>query len=633
MHALWLPLIALVSYFPLEPREDPVADFALRDARGSEWRLSDQRERRLIVVAFLGVDCPLARLYGPRLGELAAAYGPRGVAFVGVNSNSQDALSDVARYARTHKLPFPVLKDVGNVVADRLGAKRTPEVFVLDERRGVRYRGRVDDQYAVGVKRPHPSRRDLAAALDELLAGKAVSVPVTEAAGCYIGRVSAPRGDAAVTYSRDIAPILQRHCQACHRPGQVAPFSLLTYEDASGWGETIQQVVSEGRMPPWGADPRHGRFRNDPSLSKAEKKLLDAWVAAGCPEGDRADLPPPEDFPDGWELGKPDVVVEMPEPYTVPAEGVVEYQYFEVDPGFRGPTWVRGAEIRPGNRSVVHHVTVFLKPPGAPDVTTQGKLGSYCLAATAPGTPPALYPPGMAKVIPPGWHLVFVVHYQTVGTAQTDRTRLGLLLADPKAVRQEVATHLLYDEGLVIPPRAADHVVTRTWEAKEDVLLLGMFPHMHLRGRSFRYELVHPNGREEILLDVPRYDFNWQLRYDLAEPRRIAAGSVIRCTAHYDNSGANPANPDPGATVRAGTQSWDEMFNGYLDFVAADQDLTKQSGGDVLERAARRLAEPRVLLPVLALGTLVLLALRFVRARVRSAGASSPASPATRREA
>jgi hypothetical protein len=326
------------------------------------------------------------------------------------------------------------------------------------------------------------------------------------------------------------------------------------------------------------------------------------------------------------------VVIEMPEPFTVPAEGVIEYQYFEVDPGFREPTWVRGAEIRPGNRSVVHHVTVFLKPPGAPDVTAQGKLGSYCLAATAPGTPPALYPSGMAKVIPPGWHLVFVVHYQTVGTAQTDRTRLGLLLADPKAVRQEVATHLLYDEGLVIPPRAANHVVTRTWEAKEDVLLLGMFPHMHLRGRSFRYELVHPDGREEILLDVPRYDFNWQLRYDLAEPRRVTAGSVIRCTAHYDNSAANPANPDPDATVRAGTQSWDEMFNGYLDFVAADQDLTKESGGDAFERGLRRLAEPRVLLPTLALGALGLLALRFVRARVRAA-ASAPASPVSPPEA
>jgi peroxiredoxin len=593
MHALWFSLATLAlggapDGIPAAPVGTAIEDFTLHDHRGAEWRLGDRRER-LVVLAFVGADCPLAKLYAPRLAELARAYGPRGVAFAGVNSNAQDGVTDVARYARTHELPLPVLKDVGNALADRLGAARTPEVFVLDEYRVVRYRGRVDDQYGVGVQRPAATRRDLAEALDELLAGRPVSVPATEPAGCWIGRASKPGGRGEVTYTRDVAPVLQRHCQSCHRPGQVAPFSLTSYQDAAGWGEMIREVVSQGRMPPWHADPRYGQFRNDRSLSAAEKEQILAWVDGGCPEGDPADLPPAPTFSDEWQIGTPDVVLEMAEPFRVPAEGTIEYQLFEVDPGFRAPTWVRAAEVRPGNRAVVHHVTVFLKPPGAPDVMAQGRLGSYCLAAYAVGTPPTAYPDGMAKLVPPGWHVVFVIHYQAVGSPQTDRTRLGLILADPRHVRREVATHLLYDPDLCIPPHAADHVVTKSWCAEADVLLVALFPHMHLRGRSFRYEAVYPDGREEILLDVPRYDFGWQDRYELAEPKRLPAGTVVRCTAHYDNSAGNPANPDPSATVRTGTQSWEEMFNGYIDFALADQDMTRADGGvaGAVRRAAR----------------------------------------------
>ena len=266
----------------------------------------------------------------------------------------------------------------------------------------------------------------------------------------------------------------------------------------------------------------------------------------------------------------------MPSEFHIPPRGVIPYQSFEVDPGFAEDRWIRGAEIRPGNRRVVHHCNVFLKDPHSREaLSVQGELGSICLAATTPGTPPMLLPEGMAKRLPAGWHLLFVVHYTTTGTPEADRTSLGLVFADPHTVRKEVATNLMLDTSLSIPPFARDHRVERSERMDRDVLLLAMFPHMHLRGKSFRYEATFPDGRSEILLDVPRYDFHWQGRYELAEPRRLPAGTTLRCVAHYDNSASNPNNPDPGALVQEGPRSTDEMFNGYYDLALADQDLTR----------------------------------------------------------
>jgi peroxiredoxin len=620
VHWQLLPwLLWAVPGLPAGPAEAPPAGprveaFEARDYRGGLHRLDDWRDRPLVAVVFLGTDCPLAKLYGPRLAALAREFEGRGVAFVGIDSNQNEALSALSRYARQHHIPFPLLKDVGNVIADRFGAERTPEVFVLDQKRVVRYRGRIDDQYGVGVHRARASRRDLAVALEELLAGKAVSVPVTAPAGCLISRVSARSGGVAVTYCRDVAPIFQQHCQICHRPGQVAPFALTTYREAAGWAPTIQEVLEDGRMPPWHANPRYGQFANDPSLSPREKQLVLDWIQDDCPEGNPKDLPAPPRFSEEWNIPGPDLVVSMPEPFTVPAEGVIEYRYFAVDPGFKEDRWVEAAEIRPGNRAVVHHCNVFLQPPGTDDLGETGALGSYCLAAMAPGTPPTTFPPGTAKRIPAGWRLVFVVHYTAVGSVQTDQTRIGLKFADPKAVKKEVATKLMYDLDLCIPPHEAGHRVAQTWQVNRDVEVLALFPHMHLRGRSFRYEALYPDDTAEVLLDVPRYDFNWQHRYVLAEPKRLPAGTRLRCTAVYDNSAANPANPDPSATVRAGTQSWDEMFNGYFDVVLADEDLTRPVHWVVrLGAATRNLFRPRAAAVFLAAGCLFLCRRRWGR--------------------
>src|SRR5436309_8708739 len=254
-----------------------VEDFTLRDHRGAERRLSDWRDRPLVLVAFLGVDCPLAKLYGRRLGEIEREFAPR-VAVLGINANQHDTLRDIARYVRQHEIRFPLLKDSDNRIADRFGATRTPEVFLLDAERRLRYRGRVDDQYGVGTQRAKPTRRDLADAIAELLAGKEVRRPVTTPGGCIIDRLDRAAATGRVTWTKDIARVLQTHCIVCHRAGQVAPFALTTYRQARGWAETIREVVREGRMPPWHASPEHGRFANDPRLSERDKRLIGAWV-------------------------------------------------------------------------------------------------------------------------------------------------------------------------------------------------------------------------------------------------------------------------------------------------------------------------------------------------------------------
>ena len=531
---------------------------------------------RIVVVAFLKPGCPLAELYATPLADLADRFRSRGVTFVGVCPDEDHDPDALDRFASEHRLGFPLLANTE--AAARLGATRTPEVVVLDDHRRIRYRGRIDDRHALTSRRGEARSHDLADALEDLLAGREVDRPAVEAVGCPIHRADPPARPAGPTYCRDVAPILDRRCVSCHRPGQIGPFSLETYRAASSRAEAIAEAVEDRRMPPWHADPRFGRFANDPRLNDRERATLADWVRAGCPEGDPADLPKAIDRPSGWRIPEPDLVVSMPRPYLVPAQGVVDYQTFEVDPGFREDRWVRAVEVRPGNRRVVHHCNVFLKDPRSRDAANApGELESYCLAEVTPGSPPLTFPAGMAKRIPAGWRLVFVVHYAPIGTPQIDRTSVGLVFADRAGVRQEVATNLILDPDLRIPPREPSHRIERSRTFENDVLLLSMFPHMHLRGKSFRYEVAYPDGRVETLLNVPRYDFAWQNRYELERPLRLPAGSTLRCLATYDNSSGNPANPDPDALVRAGPQSWEEMFNGYYEVVLADQDLTRPS--------------------------------------------------------
>ncbi|MBI3466375.1 MAG: redoxin, partial [Planctomycetes bacterium] len=473
---------------------------------------------------------------------------------------------------RLHSIEFPVLKDLNHTLADALGATRTPEVFVLDSERTIRYAGRIDDQYGIGYQRKEPKRQDLRLALEELLAGKQVSHDLTDVVGCHIGRTHQAVTDNSVTYSKQIARILQDRCVSCHRPGQIAPFALTSYDEVSGWAETIDEVVKERRMPPWHADPQYGHFANDARLSDEELELISTWVANGAPQGDPSDLPPPRQFVEGWQVPRePDRVIYMTdEPVDVPAEGEVKYRHFTVDPGFTEDKWLQIAECRPGNRAVVHHIVVFLK---SPEDSPRQREPNF-LVGFAPGTRPLVFSEGTAKRIPAGSKLVFQMHYTPNGSPQQDRSCVGLIFADPKTITHRAFTTAAANRGFAIPPQASNHLVESSQTAPADMVLLSMFPHMHLRGKSFRYEATYPDGTTEVLLDVPRYDFGWQNHFVLAEPKRVPKGTKFRCFAHFDNSDGNPANPDPSATVRWGDQTWEEMMIGYLD-VAVPADTTK----------------------------------------------------------
>jgi len=581
----WAALLAPGTASAAETKATPlgreVKNFTLQDFRGKPHALSDYRDSKVVVLAFLGTECPLAKLYAARLSRLAEEYEKSGVTVLGINANCQDSITEIAAFARIHRIDFPLLKDVGNRLADQLGAVRTPEVFVLDEERAVRYWGRIDDQYGIGYVKEAPQRRDLAEALDDVLAGKKVRVPVTEVAGCHIGRV--PEADAAseVTYGNQISRILQKHCVECHREGEIAPFALTEYDEVAGWARMIKEVVQQQRMPPWHASPEHGSFANDRRMSDSEKELIDRWVRAGAPRGELSRLPKPREYVSGWQLPQePDVVLTMrDEPFEVAAEGVIRYQYFSVDPGFEEDKWVRMAEVRPGNRAVVHHILVFARPKLRTAVRNRGAGGGGFLAAYVPGLRAEPFPEGMARLVPAGSKLVFQVHYTPIGSVQQDRSMIGLVLAEPDEVTHVVKTGRAAHRGLEIPPGAENHrVEAQTAAPSGTASLLAMMPHMHLRGKSFRYDAVLPGGRRKTLLDVPNYDFNWQTSYRLADPKQLPPGTRIQCTAHYDNSEANLANPDPTATVRWGDQTWNEMMIGYFEYAVPIKPASTEAG-------------------------------------------------------
>ena len=556
-----------------------VGEFQLQDYRGKSHSLSDYDDHSVLVIAFLGTECPLVKLYGPRLARLADEFEPGQVTILGVNSNAHDSVTEIAAYARRHDIDFPILKDAGNQLADELGAERTPEVLVLDANRIIRYRGRIDDQYGVGYVRDEPEREELKEAIRELLAGEPVSVASTQPVGCRIGRAKQPDPNAEVTYSNQIARIIQNRCVECHREGEIAPFALTEYGEVAGWAEMIQEVVHENRMPPWHADPAIGHFQNDRHMSNDEKDLIDQWVAAGAPEGDPSNLPEPREFVTGWQLPRdPDFVMDIAEePFVVPAEGTVKYQYFSIDPGFTEDKWVKAVELQPGNRAVVHHILMFVLPEGAERETFPGGATGYD-GAYVPGLRSIPYPEGMAKRFPANSSLVFQVHYTPVGTEQEDISRVGLLFADEDEVEYEVRSISAVNGDLNIPPHEGNHrEEANSRKMRTDVQLLELLPHMHLRGKAFRYDAIYPDGTTETLLDVPAYDFNWQTAYRLTEPKTFPKGTRVHCVAHFDNSENNLNNPDPDDRVKWGAQTWEEMLIGYFDIAIPKDKVTRLS--------------------------------------------------------
>lgn len=396
------------------------------------------------------------------------------------------------------------------------------------------------------------------------------------------GGQSAPKL-AQPAFYKDVLPILQDHCQSCHRPGEVAPMPLVTYEQTKPWARQIGEAVHMKMMPPWFADPRYGRFANDSSLTEQQVAVITAWAAAGAPAGDAHDAPPPRKWTEGWNIAPPDVIVKMPKPVTIPAEGEVEYTYEIAPTHFTEDRWVQMVELRPSSAAHVHHAVVYIRPPdsqwlrhapvGAPFTASTltdpqerreaHETTSDLLLVYAPGSSPDQWPDGMAKFVPAGSDLVFQMHYTTNGTADADQTSVGLVFAKAPP-KQRVITLQLNNHALIIPPGADDFRVEVQGTLPNDATLLSLFPHMHLRGKRFEYDIVHDDGSVEILLGVT-YHFHWQLSYRLSEPRALKAGTRLRAIAWYDNSKNNPHNPDPEKTVTWGDQTSDEMMVGFFD--------------------------------------------------------------------
>ena len=372
---------------------------------------------------------------------------------------------------------------------------------------------------------------------------------------------SASGADQVPTFSKDIAPIFYKHCVECHRPTMFAPMSLLTFEEARPWARSIKQRVVAREMPPWGADPAIGRFRNDPRLSQADIDMIMAWVDGGAPKGNDVDLPERPRFVDGWTIGEPDVVVTMTESYHIPASGTIPYQYIRIPVDFSEDKWLKAIEIKPGSRAHVHHVIAYTQPKGA-NTQAENPLGRTNIGGTTPNKPGVVFGDGIARLLRANSEIVLQMHYTTNGVEADDRTSIALIFAkEPpsKMVRGGMALNLRF----LIPAGAPNHEVRAVQTFKEETVLTSMTPHMHSRGKDMTYVAYYPDGRSETLLSVPKYDFAWQHTYHLAEPKVLPSGTKVEVIAHFDNSMANKSNPDPTADVRWGDQTWEEMMIGF----------------------------------------------------------------------
>jgi hypothetical protein len=412
-----------------------------------------------------------------------------------------------------------------------------------------------------------------------------------------LGAVAVAAEAPPVTFHKHVEPVLQKHCQSCHRPGEAAPFSMITYKEVRPWAKSMKQAVIQRKMPPWFADPAHGQFLNDRRLSPAEMETITKWVDQGAPQGAAADAPSPISFPDSWKIGKPDVVYELPVDFPVPADGTIDYTWFAVDMKLTEDKWIERLEVRPGARSVVHHALVFARAPGSEhrlevqpggswvrpgtrktDAEPQNDAGIFAIGNGSaagsemigdyvPNGDPFIAEHGHARLVRAGSHLLFQMHYTTTGQPTIDRTRVGIVFAKTPP-KWRVVNDAVVNTTLRIPPRAPHHEVTAIVTFGHDTLIGGFGPHMHVRGKAMRYDLLRAGGdSSETLLSVGRYNFNWQLKYQPKRWVRVKKGDRLRITGWYDNSQNNPYNPDPTVEVRWGDQSWDEMLFGFLDFV------------------------------------------------------------------
>jgi hypothetical protein len=591
-----LGLIALdaIARGDSTPALEPLA---VRCADGQELRL-DARENGATALIFLSTECPISNAYSPTLSELVAKHPAPVVKLVGLCVDPDVSDAALAAHAKEYRFNFPVARDVNLKVAKRFGVKFTPEVVVLDHRGQVRYQGRIDDQFAARQKRNmNPKTHELEEALAAVAAGREVPLARVDAVGCPLPKW--PEAAEKVTYAPAIATILQKHCQECHRPGQIGPFSLMTYKDAAKRADDIAAIVEDRRMPPWKAARDAGvAYKHDRSLTDGEISSLSAWAEAGAPEGNPADMPPPVAFSDDWALGPPDLVLQADEDFSIPASGPDIYRCFVIPTSLPKDMYISAIEYRPGNRRVVHHILSYVDLSGearkkdaadpglgyscfsGPGIEIHGDLGGW-----APGNEPSRLPEGVGRALPRGGDVVMQVHYHPNGKPETDRSRIGIHFAR-KPVRQTLQWGLAAKFDLKLDKDQSNiEAHAKPWKTPIDMVAYAVTPHMHMLGRDMSMYVTFPDGRKQTLVKVPDWDFGWQYTYYFEQPILLPKGTELNVVAHYDNSDRNPRNPNkPPIDVKWGEATTDEMCIGFIALTKAEQDLTKPGEVDDLRK-------------------------------------------------
>ena len=556
-----------------------IRGLALPDAFGKLHSLAEWSDRRAVVLLFLGVECPISNGLAPEMERLARHYETRGFAFCGVHADADVTPELAARHAEEFGLSFPILLDTDQDVAGQAGVTHTPEAVILSPGGLVRYRGRIDDRYArPGKGRAEPATRDLQDALEAILAGKPVTHEQTTPVGCPLPKPPRIPSASKITYNQHVAPILDRKCAGCHRPGEVGPFSLLTYRDAAKRAQFLCEVVESGQMPPWKPEPGFGTFLDDPRLSVREQAILAAWVDAGAPEGDPALRPPSPERREGWQLGEPDLVFTMPDSYPVtPGPDIYRAFVIPTPPGLT--LTVHAIEFRPGNRRVVHHAKLFSDPTGqsgrrdradpTPGFASLGSadLGVPALWEWTPGTIPRPPPPGLGSILKVGADLVLYIHYHPGGKPERDRSQVGIYLSK-EPLSHVLAGIPLGSTKIDIPAGSRHHEVAISTVLPADVHAYAVMPHAHFLLKEMKVRAILPDGQIRRLLWIRDWDFNWQGQYQYAEPLPLPKGTRLDLVGIYDNSDANPRNPfRPARRVRFGPTSTDEMLGCHIQVV------------------------------------------------------------------
>jgi peroxiredoxin/mono/diheme cytochrome c family protein len=569
--------------------------FKLKDTAGKQRTLVEFAGKKTVVLVFMGTSCPISNAYTEPLSRLSADYAQKGVQVLGVNANPGEDMSSVAQHAKEYRLSFPVLKDADQSLANKLAVRVTPEAFVLDAGRTVRYRGRLDNAYASRTKqRVQPDCSELREVVDALLSGKNVARAVTPAFGCALVRPepASRSANAKVTFHRDIQPIMQARCQSCHRPGQVAPFSLLTFADAKNWATEIKDFTGSRQMPPWKAEPGHGEFQDVRRMDDQEIAAIASWVDAGAPEGSPKDAPPAKEWAADWTLGKPDLVLSMPTEYSVAATGKDDFRCFVLPTGLKEDRDVIAMEVRPGNPRVLHHVLNFVDTRGEgrkldekdplPGYNSSpggiGFLPSGAIGGWAPGNMPRFMPEGMGRSLPKNSDLVIQVHYHKTGKPEVDKTTIGIYFAKTP-VKKYVRTLPLTNLRIDIPAGEPRHQVTQSMKLPFAATAIAITPHMHLLGKEMKVTATYPDGKSESLVFIKDWDYRWQDTYIYKQPKVLPRGTQLDLVAYFDNTSANALNPsNPPKRVTFGEETTDEMCFAFIEYVL-DGDNAGKPGG------------------------------------------------------